>query len=86
MLYVQYDPTGTMRNTKGWRRRIGTYKVLIKYNIVLLVLLRVCSEGDSGLNETTTLDFDRTWPNNNIVLPDGSVTKPFVAVSPSPFI
>ena len=29
---------------------------------------------DSGLNETTTLDFDRTWPNNNIVLPDGSMT------------
>ena len=61
MLYVQYDPTGTMRNTKGWRRRIGTYKVLIKYYIVLLVLLHVCSEGDSGLNERRVWQVELIW-------------------------
>lgn len=50
-----------MRNTKGWRRRIGTYKVLIKYYIVLLVLLHVCSEGDSGLNERRVWQVELIW-------------------------
>jgi len=45
---------------KDGGERIGTYKVLIKY-IVLLVLLHVCSEGDSGLNERRVWQVELIW-------------------------